>query len=114
MTDEKHDRFDRALREWARRRPQTPATEARRRVLQRIERPPEPRALRPPWQFALAGLALLVALGAGWIGLQPTPPAPPATELEAPLLDEDVVLLWLDPETPLYLIVATPMVKGGS
>jgi len=38
----------------------------------------------------------------------------PAQEVSLPPLPDDVVLLWLDDETPLYLTVAPPATKGAS
>jgi hypothetical protein len=116
MNSEAQNRFDEAFKSWAERPPKTPSSDAARRVVASL---PEPRS---SWKLggsglrlatAAAGLALLLVVS--WVSL-PTPPDPssPLHEVAIPPLPDEVVLLWLDEETPLYLTVAPPATKGGS
>ena len=58
----------------------------------------------------------MLAVVVGWMTLRPEPPTavPATTEVALPPLEENVILLWLDEQTPLYLTVAPPAAKGGS
>lgn len=116
MKDPTMDRFDRALRAWADQAPQTPADEAARQVMARM---PEGRlggrftGTQLRLGAAAAGLALLLIVG--WATLPESPvPSFASVELALPPLPEDVVLLWLDNDTPLYLTVASPATEGVS
>jgi hypothetical protein len=116
MKDSEMDRFDEALRVWANQVPQTPADEAARQVLARL-----PERRRGGWltgsqlRLATAGVVLALLLVIGWATLPQSPvPLSASEELAQPPMSEDVVLLWLDSETPLYLTVATSATKGGS
>lgn len=116
MSHDRHDRFDDAFKRWARRPPRTPPGEAAARLRQRLP----PRRPRRPFaagslRLAAAAVGLVLVLGVAWLLSRPGPVAPPAEELAVPPLDENVVLLWLDRQTPLYLTVAPPAApKGGS
>lgn len=116
MSEQPRDRFDQELRRWAEQPPRTPPAAAARQVLSRLDRPR--RATRRPVLALALTLAtvLTLALGFGWWARQATAPAEPPTAGVAavtataigeatlpPPLSDDVVLLWLDPETPLYL-----------
>lgn len=115
MTNDSRQRFEEAFRSWAERPPHTPADEAARRVIARL---PEHRGAR--WssgrrlRFATAAAGLALLLGIGW-SLLPKPQGAPAQEREValPPLADDVVLLWLDKETPLYLTIAPRATKGA-
>ena len=119
MSDHRHHRFDEALRDWAGAEPRTPAGQAAQQVMARL---PEPRSQRwhtsswLPLASAAAGLALMLVVG--WALLPgtevPSTPVPSAAEIALPPLQENVVLLWLDDQTPLYLTVAPPATQGGS
>ena len=62
---------------------------------------------------AAAGLALLLIVA--WATLPESPvPSSASEEMALPPLPADVVLLWLDNETPLYLTVALPATEGVS
>lgn len=104
-------RFDHAFEAWGRRPPRTPAEEAAARVVAAL---PRRRSVwvGTPFRVAAAAASLLLVIAAAWIALQPVPPE--ASEVDVPPLDEGVVLLWLDDQTPLYLTVAPPATKGGS
>ena len=109
------DPFDEALRAWAARPVRTPADRAARQVLARL---PESRAVRtgfgPSWRLATAGLGLALLLAVGWATLPAEPePSPWLQDLSLPPVSEDVVVLWLDDETPLYLTIAAQAAKGG-
>lgn len=115
MTTRQQDRFEDALRDWAARPLDTSAEKAAREVIARL---PERRtggwAVGPSWQLgtAAAGLALLLVVG--WMTLPTAPESSRLTDdLALPPIPHDVVLLWLDDETPLYLTVAPPATEGG-
>jgi len=116
MNHPEMDRFDEALRVWADQAPKTPSDEAARQVLARL-----PERRRRGWfpgsqlRLATAGAGLALLLLIGWATLPESPvPLIASEEMALPPLPDDVVLLWLDSETPLYLTVATPATKGGS
>jgi hypothetical protein len=114
MKRREQDAFDEALRAWAARPVRTPAERAARQIVARL---PESRAVRwgfvPSWRLATAGLGLALLLAVGWATLPGFPePKAPLHDLSLPPVPEDVVVLWLDEETPLYLTVAAPATKG--
>jgi len=116
MTDHKQDRFDEVFKGWAERPSHTPADEAARQVMARLaERRGGEWLFGSRLRFATAAAGLALLLVVGWATL-PTPPesSPTAQELALPPLSEDVVLLWLDDKTPLYLTVAPPATEGDS
>lgn len=104
MNDEhKPDAFDAALREWGERPPRTPAGIAARRAVAAL---PEPRAAMAWLRPALVAATLLLAVAAGWLISGGAHPArPTVAELTPPPLDDDVVLWWIDPETPVYFVL---------
>ena len=115
MNDRSQDRFDEAFKSWAKQSPPTPGDEAARQVMARL---PERRSLM--WSAgsqlrlaaAAAGLALVLVVS--WATLPQSPdPVALAQEVSLPPLQENVVLLWLDDQTPLYLTLAPPATKGG-
>ncbi|MGD8375218.1 MAG: hypothetical protein PVF68_03685 [Acidobacteriota bacterium] len=112
-----HDQdFDEAFRDWGRRPSPTAPEVAATRVVARLESRAG-RALR--WRFAVV-IATTMLLGiplALWLmphgggPLSTTPPtraAHPAAAMPTPPLDDNVVLSWLDPETPLYFVLSPP------
>jgi len=104
--------FEDAWRRAADRPPRLAGSAAARRVVARLEPPPRRRAaLRWAAAAGLAAvLALAVALG-WWDSRRSESLLAPETvaAAEAPLpLDDGVVLLWLDDETPLYLTLTPP------
>jgi hypothetical protein len=123
MTDDrdpKMERFDSELRAWAGRPPaRTPAAAAREIAAQIEGRPtPAPR-FHPGWAWTAAGLAAAVGIvgllrvgDAPPTGLAPTAPSrasgPAPPHFGGGALDEGQVLIWLDPETPLYMNFAPP------
>ncbi|MEM8994265.1 MAG: hypothetical protein AAGF23_05680 [Acidobacteriota bacterium] len=113
MKREPMDRFDDALKAWAGKPPRRTPRDAARDVLRRLpdgprRRPSPPR--RRVWAWTGANVAAAAALVA-IVGLRfapapyPTSVASAPRALEAPPLPEDVILMWLDSETPLYLSV---------
>jgi hypothetical protein len=99
--------FDRAFTAWARRPVPTPPEEGARLVRSAIERSRRPSPVRT-W-LALAA-AVVLALAA-WLAVRPTPPTQQQAQLEPPIvLEEDVVVWWLDPETPVYF--SLPQARG--
>lgn len=115
MNDRSHDRFDEAFKSWAEQPASTPGDEAAQHVVARL---PERRGLR--WfagsqlRLAAAAAGLALVLVVGWATRPQSPdPVALAQEVSLPLLQENVVLLWLDDQTPLYLTLAPPATKGG-
>jgi len=116
MNNQEQDHFDDALARWAAQPPRTPADQAARQVMARL--PGDQTgglSLGSSWRLATAAVGLALLLIVGWAKLSRIPDSVPAAhDLSLPPLAEDVVLLWLDEETPLYLTVAPPATKGGS
>lgn len=122
MTDDRDpmDRFDAELRAWAGQPPARPPAAAAHEIAARIEgrRAPAPR-FHPGWAWTAAGLAAAVGIAA-LLRVGDTPPAslaPTAPSIAAGVaprhaggttLAEGQVLIWLDPETPLYMNFAPP------
>jgi len=99
------DRFDEALRRWAQ-RPAPPTPPWPPNALLRAGR----RHAAPRWRLAVASLALVAAVAAGllmrtrWAPPGAAPAAAPAGAAVAALASPDeVLILWLDADTPLYL-----------
>jgi hypothetical protein len=102
--------FDRAFSTWARRPVPTPPEEAAGRVRAAIEP-----ARRPSQVRAVLALAASVVLAlAAWLAVRSAlTPAPQQqqAQLEPPIvLEDDVVVWWLDPETPVYF--SLPQARG--
>ena len=109
------DDFDRELRRHASRPPATAPHDAAQRVLARIARPMPRRGWL--WLSATAALTALVLLVVRGRPVE-NPPVPEAnvvtpTVVIAEPLPENVVLWWIDPETPVYFVVAPPTTHGG-
>lgn len=116
MSDHRQDRFDETFRHWAGRPPSTPPQVAARQVMGRLSEPRGQRWSMGGWlPAASAAAALALVLVVGWATLPAGPePSSPDRETLLPPLDENVVLLWLDDRTPLYLTVAPPATEGGT
>jgi hypothetical protein len=111
--DDKLDRFDQEYRRWGRRPAATPPGTASTRIRALIR---SGRTASPRWNLAWAAALVLAVVGSwllgGRTGHAPSP-SPPAVH-EAVALPDNVVLWWLDPETPVYFVIrpAEPE-KGG-
>jgi anti-sigma-K factor RskA len=99
------ERFEEALRRWAQRPAPPPPPWPVPRSSRSGARPAAPR-----WQLVAASLAVAAVLAVGallrWRAAPPnqTPTAAPASAPVAAVASADEVLvLWLDPDTPLYL-----------
>lgn len=106
--------FRRAWRDAARRPPRLPPDEAARGVLLRLEPRPRRRTLLR-WGAAAALAALVLAL----ISLLPSGRQRQAVQDQAGgdtsiPLDDGIVLLWLDAETPLYMTFVPPRKERAS
>lgn len=101
-------RFEEELRRHAARPPATPPGIAARRVMARLAAAER----RPAGVFHLrwAVVAAAVVLAAGAWFFSPSGPrfSEPPVAAGPPALGEGVVLLWLDPETPLYMSLTPP------
>lgn len=105
------ERFEAALRRWGARAPQTTSQQAAARVEARLQR--QPRAASMPWLAAAA--AMLVALALATVLGSPTGVANshPVAEVTAPLPD-NIVVSWIDAQTPLYFIVTATNPQNGA
>ena len=101
-----------AWRRAADRPPRLAGSAAARRVVARLEPPPRRRAALRWAAAAVLAAVLALAVALGWWDFRRQAPAAlpvPETVAAAPLpLDDGVVLLWLDDETPLYLTLTPP------
>lgn len=117
MNDERKreiERFEERFGSWGRRPATLPPGVAAARILARI-RPPRPGSGRA-WRLACAA-AILVALVGSWIvggraGHAPSPP--PLAEHETVPLPDNVMVIWLDPETPVYFVMRPAEPDGGA
>lgn len=109
------NRFDEALRAWSENEPEMTAQKAADRVVERtyLDTRREVRALPFPG-FAAAAAGVILVIAVTWAVLLRPEPSTPASEIALPPLDDHIVLVWLDQETPLYLTVATPATQGDS
>jgi hypothetical protein len=107
MIDEPHrsDRVEQALKDWGRRPPRTPASQAARRLVGML-RPRGSSAATVRWALATAIATLTVlAIVVGPRAPEHGPsPAPVVQQAPAPL-PENVVQWWLDADTPVYFIL---------
>ena len=123
MTD--RDPLEDFLVRWrrhARRPPATSPPTAMRQLRRRL--PARPASRRLPLSLAAALLAVALVVGFTLRSAHRQSPGAPATnpprtaerlEGEPPLpLDDGVVLLWLDGETPLYLTLSPPPAESRS
>jgi hypothetical protein len=109
--------FERALRAWGRRPPRLSAGSAAARIDERLDR----RQLRlHPWRLVAAAATIVAIVGGVWLLSVDGPrspervgPAAPSPGPTVPPLGDDVVLWWLDSETPVYFVIDSPDSGGG-
>jgi hypothetical protein len=107
--------FEKQWADWANRPPETPPEEAARILLARLpDRVAERRSVTT-WRVLLPAAALVaVAIG---VGILWKPYSPTSTETSLArsslALEENTALIWLDPETPLYLSLPETESAGG-
>lgn len=107
------DGFEEALREWARSAPRTPPEEAAWRIHQRLR---QPVLAGIPWRRWAVAASVLLAVASAWLWMASisSPPDLTGQQLASlPSLDDGTVLIWLDPETPLYLVLDPPSSQQG-
>jgi hypothetical protein len=71
--------------------------------------------LSPAWA-TLASAAIVIASATAWVVRAPAPSPPLATvasRLPAPSADSDVVVLWLDDQTPVHVFLSEASARGG-
>jgi hypothetical protein len=103
-----HPAFDDEFRRWASR----PAGTSTRRASDRVAAalPDRQQTARLPLTFLAAAAALVMAVaGAMWVATPRNAGAPSAArgvDSVRPLpLEENVVLWWIDPDTPVYFVL---------
>ena len=101
-----NQRFEQAFAEWAARRPRTPATVGARRVLARAMTTAPPL----PWARLLAAAVLVTLIVADGLVRQRRRAAATRRcdcrpDRRRPLPD-NVMLWYLDPQTPVYLVLS--------
>lgn len=107
-------RFEREFCRWGSRPPLTMPEDAGRRIAAKLA--PAPTRL-PLWRMAASAAAVVLLISGTWAGLKLTGDALPqvrpneasdhSAEFVPPPLDENVVLWWLDDETPVYFVLNT-------
>ena len=107
--------FEKRWSLWAHRPPKTSPDEAANRLLARLPERIADRRFAKTWRTILPAAALVVlAIGARILSKSyrspPTTSTPSASSIA---LDEGTALIWLDPETPLYLTLAAPKTSRG-
>ncbi len=107
MSKQTTDRFDQQLREWADRPAELSPKMAAQRVRGRLEPRRQSTWLRM-WRPALAVASLVALAVVGWwqVGSEQVSPDLPVTAGLVSPPSSDVLVLWLDSETPLYLTLA--------
>ena len=110
--DQGMERFERQFRRWAERPPRTSPAAAKARITAALQ--PRRNGL-PVWRMAAAAAGVLLLICGSWGVLKLTDgslPHGPGGETSArtdefvpPPLDENVVLWWLDDETPVYFVL---------
>jgi hypothetical protein len=104
--------FDRAFGAWGRRGPRTSPEAASRRVAELVAAPRT--VQRRPRLSWVAATILVAAVGTWYVvrngGDLPPPIAPPpeVADFATLPLDDNVVLWWLDKETPVYFVLKSP------
>jgi hypothetical protein len=105
--DNRMARFEARFRQWANRAPGTLPTDAARRVTARIAAHGRPNRVSV-WAQRLAvacGIVLVTASGVLLWKSQAPPPMPASSAEAPPVLPDNVVIFWLDAETPVYFVV---------
>lgn len=101
--DEDRDRFDAALRTWAARPPARDAGRAARSVVAALPESNEP----IPWRrLAAAAAAVVVVFLGAWFASRDHAPTPAALAMATPPLPENVMVFWLDRDTPVYFVLS--------
>jgi len=98
-------RFEEEFAEWAARPPRTQATVATRRVLARATSTAPPL----PWARLLAAAVLVTLIVvAAWFGsgVVSRPRAVAVADQASAPLPDNVMLWYLDPQTPVYLVLS--------
>jgi hypothetical protein len=107
MSDEL-DRFDDALREWARHPPRTSPADAAGAVTTAIAADRRRRATRWSALAAAAALAMAASVTLLWQPAEREATVVVRDHVAPDGLAEGVVLMWLDDETPLYMTFQLP------
>jgi hypothetical protein len=97
-------RFEKAFAEWAARPPRTPAMVGARRVLARATSTAAPL----PWARLLAAAVLVTLIVVtAWFGsgVASRPTAVALADLAPAPLPDNVMLWYVDPQTPVYLVL---------
>lgn len=125
--EDKQRDFEERWRQWSARPPERSPQTAARQVVDRLERRErqEPRESSAPMprRWSVPTLAATAAVTAGvWLALElwvwaPVPEASSPVETQTavtPPMEDGVVLMWLDADTPLYMTFAPPATLAGA
>ncbi|MGE5360703.1 MAG: hypothetical protein ACM3NQ_16930 [Bacteroidales bacterium] len=108
------ERFDEAFRQWAE-RPVTSGTEAAATLFTRRERRSGRLPLSPAWATLVAA-ALVIASATTWV-IGTGGPGPRIesidSRLAAPSDDSDIVVVWLDDQTPVHVFLTEASARGA-
>jgi len=97
------DDFERGLREWGGRPAPTETGAAATGVVAKLaHRSPSP--MRPRL-IAAAAVVVVALVGGAWFSMRGTAAG---SDVPVPPLGDDVVLWWVDPETPVYFVLTPP------
>ncbi len=106
------ERFDEAFRRWAAR----PVTSSAERAAKLFTARDQRYGLRlsPAWATLAAAALVIVSATAWMIGTRsPAPRADSiASRLAAPSADSDIVVLWLDDQTPVHVFLTDASARG--
>jgi hypothetical protein len=96
-------RFEEEYREWAGREPRTEPRRAARLLVATL--PDRRRAVARPW-LAAAAVALALLGASLWMARHGRPSSTVVgTVAPSPVLQEGVVLWWIEPDTPVYFVL---------
>lgn len=96
-----HD-FESALRRWGERPPETrPDVAARRLVL-----PARTSPRFPLWQLASAAVLIWGVFLGAWYGALRPAPGPATTPIAMEPLPDNVMVFWVDAQTPVYFVLS--------
>lgn len=101
--------FESALRQWGSRPPKTRPDAAARRLILPARVPPR----LPLWQLAAAAALVWGVFLGGWYGAPEPAPVPVTAAMIMEPLPDNVMVFWVDAQTPVYFILNPPVSEKG-